>query len=114
MLSLLEEYVAALREREAGLDDPQMEEPQNHYMPTDIVSPDEWAEFDNVYQIHCPSVFMDSAVRDVRSLFPSSRLIIKVDADNDKILLLLSRSKRIRISYGQSVRLYYFQVQSLF
>jgi hypothetical protein len=68
MLALLEEYIAALRETEVGLDDPQTQESQNYLMPTDIVSPNEWAEFDNVYQIHCPSVFMDSAVRDVRSL----------------------------------------------
>jgi hypothetical protein len=73
MLALLEEYIAALREAEVGLDDPQMQEPQNHHIPTDIVSPDEWAEFHNVYQIHCPSVSMDSAVRDVRSLFSLSR-----------------------------------------
>lgn len=71
MLALLEEYIAALRDTEAGLDDPQLQEVQNYHMPTTIVSPDEWAEFDNVYQIHCPSVFMDSAVRDVRSLSPS-------------------------------------------
>lgn len=71
MLALLEEYIAALRDTEAGLDDPQMQEVQNYHMPTAIVSPNEWAEFDNVYQIHCPSVFMDSAVRDVRSLSPS-------------------------------------------
>ena len=70
MLALLEEYIAVLRETEAGLDDPQIQEAQNYYMPTAIVSPDEWAEFDNVYQIHCPSVFMDSSVRDVRSLSP--------------------------------------------
>ena len=70
MLALLEEYIAVLRETEAGLDDPQIQEAQNYHMPTAIVSPDEWAEFDNVYQIHCPSVFMDSSVRDVRSLSP--------------------------------------------
>jgi len=71
MLALLEEYIAVLRETEVRLDDPQTKEPQVYHMPTDIVSPDEWAEFDNVYQIHCPSVFMDSAVRDVCLLFPS-------------------------------------------
>jgi hypothetical protein len=71
MLALLEEYIAALKETEAGLGDPQMPGQQNHHMPTAIVSPDEWAEFDNVYQIHCPNVFMDSAVRDVRSLSSS-------------------------------------------
>ncbi|KAF8812536.1 hypothetical protein BYT27DRAFT_7182979 [Phlegmacium glaucopus] len=65
MLALLEEYITALRDTELRLDDPPTKEPQNYHMPTDIVSPDEWAEFDNVYQIHCPSVFMDRAVRDI-------------------------------------------------
>lgn len=73
MLALLEEYIAALKESEIRPDDPQTKESQTYYMPTDIVSPDEWAEFDNVYQIHCPSVFMDSAVRDVCLLFSSYR-----------------------------------------
>jgi hypothetical protein len=114
MLALLEEYIAALRDTEAGLDDPQIQEAQNYHMPTAIVSPNEWAEFDNVFQIHCPCVFMDSAVRDVRSfsLFTMTS-IIKVDADNDTILLLLSRTKRIRIPHGQSVCLH-LQVQSSF
>ena len=115
MLALLEEYIVALRETEVKPDDPPTKEPQSYHMPTDIVSPDEWAEFDNVYQIHCPSVFMDSAVRDVCFLSPlsSKTSIMKVDLDNDTILLLLSRTKRIRISHGQSVCLY-FQVQSSF
>ena len=101
MLALLEEYITALRESEARLDDPQTQDQYNYHMPTDIVSPDEWAEFDNVYQIHCPSVFMDSAVRDVCFLFLLiTTIIIKVDADYDTILLLLSRTKRIRIPHG--------------
>ena len=65
-------------------------------MPTNIVSSDEWAEFDNVYKIHCPIVFMDSAVRNVCFLFLLiTTIIIKVDADYDTILLLLSQMKRI-------------------
>lgn len=39
--------------------------------------------------------------------------IIEADADNDTILLLLSRTKGIRIPHGQSVRLY-LQFQLLF
>jgi hypothetical protein len=38
-------------------------------MPSDTVSPDEWSEFDNVYQVHCPKVFLNNAIRDVRSHF---------------------------------------------
>src|ERR1700729_1452059 len=40
---------------------------QTYYMPSDSVSADEWSEFDNVYQVHCPRIFMNNAIRDVRS-----------------------------------------------
>ncbi|KAJ3512535.1 hypothetical protein NLJ89_g3461 [Agrocybe chaxingu] len=60
MVSLLEDYIAVLQEVEIKPDSS-----QDYHMPADIVSSDEWAEFDNVYQIHCPSIFMDAAVRDI-------------------------------------------------
>ncbi|KAF8974465.1 golgi-body localization protein domain-containing protein [Flammula alnicola] len=66
MVTLLEEYIAVLKEVEIKPDTAsQQNSAQNHYMPSDIVSSDEWAQFDNVYQIHCPSIFMDSAIRDI-------------------------------------------------
>ncbi|OBZ70295.1 hypothetical protein A0H81_09960 [Grifola frondosa] len=34
-------------------------------MPADSVSPEEWAEFDNVYQVYCPQIIMDNAIRDI-------------------------------------------------
>jgi hypothetical protein len=40
---------------------------QTYYMPSDSVSADEWSEFDNVYQVHCPRIFMNNAIRDVGS-----------------------------------------------
>ncbi|KAF9008973.1 golgi-body localization protein domain-containing protein [Cyathus striatus] len=67
MIALLEEYVSVLQEAEGNSEAAHSSTDQNqHYhMPSDIVSPDEWAEFDNVYQIHCPNIFMDSATRDI-------------------------------------------------
>ncbi|KDR83645.1 hypothetical protein GALMADRAFT_235956 [Galerina marginata CBS 339.88] len=65
MVTLLEDYIAVLKEVEIKPDSTQAKAAQSYHMPADIVSSDEWAEFDNVYQIHCPSIFMDSAVRDV-------------------------------------------------
>lgn len=66
MVTLLEDYVSVLKEVEIRPDAvPNRDATQNYYMPSDIVSSDEWADFDNVYQIHCPSIFMDSAIRDV-------------------------------------------------
>ncbi|TFK43439.1 golgi-body localization protein domain-containing protein [Crucibulum laeve] len=64
MVALLEEYISILRET-ASESGPSNESTHNYHMPSDVVSSDEWAEFDNVYQIHCPNIFMDSATRDI-------------------------------------------------
>ncbi|KAL0070669.1 Protein SABRE [Marasmius tenuissimus] len=61
-ISLLEHYIEALK----NLDQDSPSDPSPDYqMPADSVSADEWAEFDNVYQIHGPKLFLDSAVRDI-------------------------------------------------
>jgi len=60
MLTLLEAYIAHLRDVDIKPD-----ASFDYHMPTDNVSPHEWAEFENVYQMHLPSIFLDSAVRDV-------------------------------------------------
>ncbi|KAG6831126.1 hypothetical protein H0H92_012551 [Tricholoma furcatifolium] len=65
MISLLEDYVSHLRDLDAGLCDHPTSPEKTYHLPSYTVSPDEWAEFENVYQIHCPKVFMDSAIRDV-------------------------------------------------
>ncbi|KAF9485263.1 hypothetical protein BDN70DRAFT_871269 [Pholiota conissans] len=66
MISLLDDYISVLREVEIRPENAsQRDAAGNYYIPSDIVSSDEWAEFDNVYQIHCPSIFMDSATRDI-------------------------------------------------
>lgn len=63
MIILLEKYAKALRDSESSSnDDPSA---QSYCMVSEIVSPAEWAEFENVYQIHCPSILMDNAIRDV-------------------------------------------------
>lgn len=63
MITLLEEYIAHLQELDARPNS-KMEE-QDYRLPSDTVSPDEWAEFDNVFQVHCPKIFFDSAIRDI-------------------------------------------------
>uniref|UniRef100_A0A8H7Y1A7 Uncharacterized protein n=1 Tax=Psilocybe cubensis TaxID=181762 RepID=A0A8H7Y1A7_PSICU len=65
MVALLEEYVNILKEVEIRPESAREKVAQSYHMPADIVSSEEWAEFDNVYQIHCPSISMDSAVRDI-------------------------------------------------
>lgn len=60
---LLEKYISHLHEPYIS---PDRNDASSHYqIPSDTVSPDEWAEFDNVYQIHCPRIFMDATVRDI-------------------------------------------------
>jgi hypothetical protein len=69
MIALLEQYVTTLG-------NPDSQYTSQYPMPTDSVSPDEWAEFDNVFQVHCPKIFMDSASRDVRRFFMFSFVML--------------------------------------
>lgn len=62
MIILLEKYAKALQDSESDSNAPSA---QSYCMVSEIVSPAEWAEFENVYQIHCPSILMDNAIRDV-------------------------------------------------
>ena len=72
MISLLRNYVKHLQEVELTSQTDSRKGPLNYYMPADSVSPDEWAEFDNVYQVHCPRIYMDNIIRDV-SIFTACR-----------------------------------------
>ena len=65
MITLLEDYVNYLRRIDAQSRIIPSNGPQNYYMPSDSVSPDEWAEFANVYQVHCPKIYLDNNIRDV-------------------------------------------------
>jgi hypothetical protein len=60
-ISLLEAYVAQLRKEEDDDDDDR----HSYYMPAHAVRPEEWADFDNVYQVHNPEIYMSNAVRDI-------------------------------------------------
>lgn len=56
MIALLTDYIAQLRQIETDHHDSSTASRQSYYMPTDSVAPDEWADFDHVYQVHCPKV----------------------------------------------------------
>ncbi|KAH8105900.1 golgi-body localization protein domain-containing protein [Cristinia sonorae] len=62
MITLLEDYANHLAEIAATS---RQHGPHSYYMPSDSVSPEEWAEFQNVYQVHCPQIFMDNITRDI-------------------------------------------------
>lgn len=67
MIVLLEDYINYSEKVGAASGSADTSNDQNYYMPSDAVSAEEWAQFDNVYQIHCPKVFMTIAIRDVCS-----------------------------------------------
>ncbi|KAF5387705.1 hypothetical protein D9615_000498 [Tricholomella constricta] len=64
MVTLLEEYVTHLRGTHQAADNEEKSN-RSYLMPAYSVSPDEWAEFENVYHVHCPKIVMDSAIRDI-------------------------------------------------
>ncbi|KAG6857080.1 hypothetical protein H0H87_009641 [Tephrocybe sp. NHM501043] len=64
MLKLLDGYLSVLHKTESGSYE-HRDTSENAYLMPSMMSPDEWAEFENVYHIHCPKIFMDSAIRDV-------------------------------------------------
>ena len=105
MVSLLDDYVVHLQ-AETRSEETEKETKQSYLMPSHTVSPDEWAEFENVYQIHCPKIYMDNPIRDVRYFVVafSSAMLMESKA-HDEILLLLPCKERARISFGNTVRL---------
>jgi hypothetical protein len=64
MISLLQDYIDFLRNAEAdkGLEPLQA---KSYHLPSEVVLPEEWTEFDNTYQLHCPRLSLEKATRDV-------------------------------------------------
>lgn len=64
MMTLLQDYINFLTDAEADAtcDKSHME---NYHLPSEVVLPEEWAGFDHVYQLHCPNLSLDKAIRDV-------------------------------------------------
>jgi len=64
MTALLEDYIAFLKNTKVEADQHHSEK---YHMPSEVALPEEWAEFDHAYQLHCPSLSLDKSTRDVRS-----------------------------------------------
>ncbi|KAK2466286.1 hypothetical protein APHAL10511_001928 [Amanita phalloides] len=60
MIALLREYISLIDASCVTLDNH-----QNYLLPSESVSPNEWAEFDNVYQVHSPTLYLDAPIRDI-------------------------------------------------
>ena len=67
MIKLLEEYAAVLRENQPAEGGTESSS-GSYYIATDTVPVSEWDGFENVYQVHCPRLFLNESVRDVRAL----------------------------------------------
>lgn len=65
MIALLQDYVNHLRMTENPHTGSRSSNIENYYMPSETVEADEWAEFENVYQLHAPKVFMNDSIRDI-------------------------------------------------
>jgi hypothetical protein len=61
-IALLEAYVAELQADTLNQD---TQSRGSYYMPASAVNPEEWGDFDNVYQVHNPKIFLTDAVRDI-------------------------------------------------
>ena len=66
MIELLEEYAAVLNENQAAAKESTESRFGSYYIATDTVPMSEWLGFENVYQVHCPRLFLNESVRDVR------------------------------------------------
>jgi hypothetical protein len=62
-VNLLHDYINQLKQAADAV--PGTVKSKSYHLPSDMVCEEEWSGFDNVYQIHSPKVFMDSAIRDV-------------------------------------------------
>ena len=84
MIILLEEYISLVSSSYMSPDNDRV---RNYLIPSETVSPYEWADFDNVYQVHSPTTYLDAAIRDVSELVSPS--ISLTDHKDPNALLLL-------------------------
>lgn len=114
MVVLLQDYIALLQETQAGSRPTGETNGHSYHIPADTLSEAEWEEFDNVYQIHCPKIFLDSAVRDVRSKYVSQFDVHMASSpDNDAIFLLFQSPQRSRVPHGDPVCKVVFKIQRI-
>ena len=101
MVALLEGYLSHLQTKKTTeLTNNAMD---NYFIPSFTVSPDEWAEFENVYQVHCPKIYMDNSIRDVCDCRSISTVCIFTDP---KIMIKYYHCSRARkgLEYHMATR----------
>ncbi len=75
MITLLHNYISQLEQVDKASKGTARSRNSTYYMPNDLVAPEEWAGFDNVYQVHSPHIIMDNAIRDVGSVRENTRVV---------------------------------------
>jgi hypothetical protein len=89
MMALLQDYVNHLRMTEFPRTDPRSSNTENYYMPSETVTADEWAEFENVYQVHAPKVFMNNSIRNVRRSWYAPSILLLIQCTDHATILQL-------------------------
>ena len=69
MIDLLEDYATVLKENQAT-EEGTASNIGSYYIAADTVPVSESDGFANVYQVHCPRLFLNESVRDVHILAP--------------------------------------------
>ena len=103
MVSLLEDYVTLLQDVDAKVDS-KPSDLHSYFLPSEIISPTEWEEFENVYHIHCPSIFLDAAVRDVSDPHVSAKSHTQVDCFKVMIQYYYCSQARRGLEYHMATR----------
>lgn len=68
MISLLEQYLQGSSEETRASDTDRSDgywKNEKFYLASDILHPMDWQQFDNIYEMHCPKVFIRNFTRDV-------------------------------------------------
>lgn len=64
MMTLLQDYVNFLKDAEVDANS-DSRHTKSYHLPSEVVLPEEWTEFDHAYQLHCPNLCLERATRDV-------------------------------------------------
>ncbi|XP_006460255.1 hypothetical protein AGABI2DRAFT_117215 [Agaricus bisporus var. bisporus H97] len=64
MIKLLQDYMDFLKNAETD-DVLEPLQAKSYHLPSEVVLPEEWTEFDNTYQLHCPKLSLEKATRDI-------------------------------------------------
>lgn len=77
MIKLLQDYMDFLKNAETD-DVLEPLQAKSYHLPSEVVLPEEWTEFDNTYQLHCPKLSLEKATRDVSPVVWMKVTLLKI------------------------------------